>query len=175
MLRQKWLHYSESHLLILHSYINSQSFLNTLIWKTRTPLEYRESIVPNLNISVELPLLLVCIHISFINTAKYLLLSCPCSPNLPHKSYIPIQRARDIPSSPESECVPKQVQESPSTEPDEKARKYCKGNFCKRFLKFRYPFAFNNHRLVVSCNKSSSTIGISGEFPQAHKKKKKKK
>lgn len=41
---------------------------------------------------------------------------------------------------PKIECVPKQVQQSPRTEPDEKAKQFYKGNFFKR-LKFMYPFA----------------------------------
>lgn len=70
---------------------------------------------------------------------------------------------------PESERVPKQVQESPSTEPDEKARKYYKGNFCERILKLMYLLLTHNHKLVVAV--SSPTIRINGVFPSSKEKK----
>lgn len=167
VLRQKWLHYSGK------PSVNTLFLHQLTVLSAHPHLEDQDtswaqgSTVPNLNISVELPLLLVCIHISFISTAKYLPLSCPCSQKL-HSHTESMRHSFLL----WKWMHAKAVQESPSTEPDEKARKYCKGNFCKKFLKFRYPFALNNHQLVVSCNIHSSTIGISGEFPQAHKKKK---
>lgn len=101
MLRQKWLHYSvESHLLTLHSHINPQSSLHHPQLENQYISWAQGSTVPDLNISAELPLLLVCVHIPFIGTAKYLLLSCPCSPNLPHKSHLPMQRVWGILSPP---------------------------------------------------------------------------